>query len=97
MTSASYRRKGSARDFCKVISLRQRDKSSRSGRRYAGRQGGGTLEGRAPLGAERAARAFVPPREAIVRTWLITQAIVAARQAVHWLRSLARSSEQGVP
>ena len=80
-----------------MVSLRQRDKSSRSGRRYAGRQGGGTLEGRAPLGAERAARAFVPPREAIVRTWLIAQAIVAAIQAVHWLRSLARSSEQGVP
>ena len=55
-----------------VVSLRQRDMSSRSGRRYAGRQGGGTLEGRAPLGAERAARAFVPPRETIVRTWLIT-------------------------
>ena len=38
----------------KVVSLRQRDMSSRSGRRYAGRQGGGTLGG--PCAAQRGAR-----------------------------------------
>ena len=38
----------------KVGSLRQRDMSSRSGRRYAGRQGGGTLGG--PCAARRGAR-----------------------------------------
>ena len=37
-----------------VVSLRQRDMSSRSGRRYAGRQGGGTLGG--PRTARREAR-----------------------------------------
>ena len=38
----------------KVVSLRQRDMSSRSGRRHAGRQGGGTLGG--PCAAQRGAR-----------------------------------------
>ena len=38
----------------KVVSLRQRDMSSRSGRRYAGRQGGGTLGG--PCAPRREAR-----------------------------------------